>query len=253
MAERRTPNEVFEAYRYCMAHIVIRTDDGDLQSGSAFHIGDGYYVTARHVAEQEIVEFIRYADGPAGSEAAEVLLPRQGVVDLALLKTDHTPKLPTYGGDYRPCHEDHIPIGGHLDDWLDNGMTLLEVVMMGYPPIPMARDPVLVAVVGHVNAVIDKRLADSHPHFVVSALPRGGFSGGPVICQDWLVGVVTESLVENGAPPELGYAAAVSVEPLWDLLQTYGIYPASNGDFLRDVYDPAVEAAKRPPGDATGR
>jgi len=239
------------AYRYCMALVEVNNDQGDREVGAAFHIGDGYYITARHVAEHEIFNFwpydepepgLRDAMGLAAIQVKRIL--SQPDVDLALLDTGHVPRLPHYAPGLKRHHETEVSIGGHLDDWLDEGMTLFDVVVMGYPPIPQAGRPVLVATGGHINAVIDK-YGGGHPHFIVSAIPRGGFSGGPVIYQDWLVGVVTESLVRDGAPPELGYAAALSVEPLWDLLHRHGIYPGSNGDFLRAVYDGDEEASKR--------
>jgi hypothetical protein len=42
-----------------------------------------------------------------------------------------------------------------------------------------------------------------------------------------------------------GYAAAISVEPLWNLLHGQGVYPASNAGFLRAVYDSDQEADQR--------
>lgn len=169
MTERNS-HEIYMAYRYCMAHVVVWNAAGDLESGSAFHVGDGYYVTARHVVDQHLVDFLPYG-GPTPDmrsslgidvKLPEVLLPVEGTADLAILKTNHEPTLPTYGGDYRPHHDTHVPIGGHLDDWLGDGMTLFDVVMMGYPPIPQARHPVLVAVAGHLNAVVDK-YGGGHP------------------------------------------------------------------------------------------
>ena len=38
---------------------------------------------------------------------------------------------------------------------------------------------------------------------------------------------------KNTTRPELGYAAAISVEPIWSLLHRHGIYPGTNADFLR--------------------
>jgi len=79
-----------------------------------------------------------------------------------------------------------------------------------------------------------------HPHFIISPLPRGGFSGGPVITSyGALLGVMTTSLVMVELPAELGYGAAISVEPLWGLLMDNHIYPASNADFIRELEDPS--------------
>jgi hypothetical protein len=84
-----------------------------------------------------------------------------------------------------------------------------------------------------------------HPHFIISPIPRGGFSGGPVVTSyGHLLGVMTESLVVDDLPAELGYGAAISVEPLWDLLMDNHIYPASNGDFIRELENPSPSASE---------
>ncbi|MGO9899663.1 MAG: hypothetical protein ACLP0J_08205 [Solirubrobacteraceae bacterium] len=46
---------LYERYAGSVAAVEVRTSDGDLSMGSAFHIGEGLYATARHVAQNEIV------------------------------------------------------------------------------------------------------------------------------------------------------------------------------------------------------
>ena len=55
-----------------------------------------------------------------------------------------------------------------------------------------------------------------------------------------LLGVMTEALTLDGLPAELGYGAAITVEPLWGLLMDNGIYPASNAAFIRELENPIV-------------
>jgi hypothetical protein len=67
---------------------------------------------------------------------------------------------------------------GHLDDWIsDDWMVLTEVLLMGYPAIPFSERRELVAMRGEVNAVIGMYRGPQHPHFIISPLSRGGFSG----------------------------------------------------------------------------
>ena len=40
------------------AHLAVKTPTGDLSSGCGFHIGKGYYVTARHVVQDNAIEEI---------------------------------------------------------------------------------------------------------------------------------------------------------------------------------------------------
>ena len=55
---------------------------------------------------------------------------------------------------------------------------------------------------------------------------------------------MTETLFHSGQLPEMGFAAALSVEPLWNLLHENGLYLASNADFLRELYDEQDDAAQ---------
>ena len=113
---------------------------------------------------------------------------------------------------------------------------LMPVIMFGYPPIPTA-PPTLVASPGQVMGIIDPYLGSSQPLFVLSPMPRGGFSGGPVLTDSgWLLGVVTSSLLTDGNPAELGFGVAITVEPIWELLAENGVFPASNGPMLADLF-----------------
>jgi hypothetical protein len=57
-------------------------------------------------------------------------------------------------------------------------------------------------------------------------MARGGFSGG-VVLSEWGValGVVTSSLLKNGAPEELGYLTVLTVEPILECLGAHGLLP----------------------------
>jgi hypothetical protein len=115
-----------------------------------------------------------------------------------------------------------------LDDWIGGEFLLMEVVGWAIPPIPLSGHPVLVAARGEINAVIDPYSGARHPLFVISPLARGGFGGPVLFGGGGLLGVLTQSLVRDAAPPELGYHAALTVQPLWDLLFAKRIFPASN-------------------------
>jgi hypothetical protein len=89
--------------------------------------------------------------------------------------------------------------------------------------------------VGEVNAVID-RYDIPHPHFVLSYLPRGGFSGGPVFSEwGFLLGIVTASLTEGDQNIEDGSGVAISVEPLLELLADDGLRPPDVSDETWDL------------------
>jgi hypothetical protein len=139
-------------------------------------------------------------------------------------------------GRYQRPRVDAIPLGGHLDDWIDDGLVLTRALTMGYPSVPLSSRSQLIASIGEVNGVID-RYDRPFVHFAVSTMGRGGFSGGPVISEyGFLLGVYTGMFSENFSATG-GLPGVLSVEPLLNLLHENGIYPGNTNDpFLRELY-----------------
>lgn len=233
--------DLYEKYKSCIVQIIVKSRTGEVASGAGFHIGDGYIVTARHVVENHTIELItenRYASQHVTTK--QIFYPSNPRIDLAVLETDFS--LDNYMGKVRIIENgksrekvDLIPLGGHLDDWIGDEFVLSRVVTFGYPRIPLSREPVLVAVQGEINAVIDKYLGP-HPHFIISSTARGGFSGGPVISEyDFLLGVFTESLIEGDQALENGFASVISIEPLLHLLYENSIRIGGNENILYEI------------------
>lgn len=234
---------LYQTYKYCLARVTILTSEGDLQNGTAFHIGDGWLVTARHILESGSLEEIvtEYCNEKLNVE--KIIYSSDKLVDLALIKTDidlshYLTKVTIMGNPVGFVKTDHIEIGGHLNDWIGDGFILSKVLLMGYPIVPFSDKVNLVVAEGEVNSVLDK-YNERHPYFLISCMPRGGFSGGPVLSEyGFLLGVTTESLVLDNKEAELGYSAVLSVEPLLDLLYENDIFPGKNGEFLKFLYSP---------------
>jgi hypothetical protein len=143
-------------------------------------------------------------------------------------------------GDKPQDKVDHIPIGGHLDDYLGEELVLSKAMLMGFPPVPRTTAPVVVAVETEVNAVID-RYDGPHPHFVISAMPRGGFSGGPVFSEyGFLLGVMTDSLYNGEQSYELGFASVISVEPLLNIIHDAGLECGENSRFAKELFSGSI-------------
>lgn len=221
-----------------MALVTTTDPEGRAGSGAAFHIGDGWWVTARHVIRGK--EFVIAPEGHgSGTVVVRRVIESEAPDDLALIETDFS--LDYYMSDSVTIHGrpdgwkvDHIEIGGHLDDWLGDELTMSRYMVMGYPRLP-GSERVIVADGGYVNAVVDPELRE-HPYFIVSGLPRRGFSGGPVLSEfGFLLGVMTDAF-----PPEddlpVGHSGVISVEPLWSLLLDNQVFPASNGAFARELF-----------------
>ncbi len=98
-----------------------------------------------------------------------------------------------------------------------------EVVILGYPPIPMSSDAYLIANKGEVSAIVVK-YTNGIEHLIISTFVRGGNSGGPIINRRGdVIGVVSENFYnkidyeEDGFNEGLGFSAGIVSEWLDDL------------------------------------
>lgn len=250
-------------YRPSMVRFEVKTDEGDLQMGAGFHIGDGYIATAKHNIEQnytmcteqhatncsieEARQVRRNNDSVEASHLLSILSKekeyRHPSADVAVVKTNFNldlymdprhPIIEKDGSTYKKI--DHCPIAQICDDIVrDSPCRLMPVVLMGYPQISNCNDAVLVAVHAEVNAVIERRYS-SYLHFITSAIPRGGFSGAPILDQlGRVIAIVAESLYADQKPIETGFSSAVSVDPLIELLLMHKIFPGSNAEWLKEL------------------
>jgi hypothetical protein len=189
-----SPRELFEKYAPAVAYISVELPNGDQSIGTAFHVGSGVFVTARHVVDGnkilEVANTIRhYVPDESGNTTIHgvdgrfrSILPSKGKVTRGpLFHPDETIDIAALIIEGIECPV--IPLGSHLDDWInDEAFSLAQVLVMGYPPIPFSKSPTLISSRAEVNAIIDK-YTGGHPHFVVSSIARGGFSGGPCLIE----------------------------------------------------------------------
>ena len=62
--------------------------------------------------------------------------------------------------------------------------------------------------------------------YIISGMARGGFSGGPVLTTSgFSLGVVTQAMVKNNEPAELGFMAVIGTLPIMELLEQHGLMP----------------------------
>jgi S1-C subfamily serine protease len=233
--DRQRIRQLYEQFAAAVAYVAVETPTGDQSIGTAFHIGEGIFITAAHVLKNNSIIEI------ATTEHA--IITKEELEHGRLVETTYWPgKGRVIGGPY--FHPDEsidvaairveginapvIPLGGHLDDWIDDSQFVLEqVVVMGYPPVPFSKTPLLVSTLAEVNAVVDK-YTGGHPHFIVSALARGGFSGGVALTEGgYSLGVITESLAQDDKPTELGFLAVLTVEPIYVTLGHHKIMPVA--------------------------
>jgi hypothetical protein len=240
--DSRAARQLFNDFAPSVAYVAVEHPNGDQGIGSAFHVGEGVFVTARHLVEETMIRevgitetmYVRlegaeaetsrmFVDGQPAHEVRNTTLqiamgpfvhqdPRVDVAVFKVAQIDpHTPA---------------VPLGGHLDDWLgESDFVLFEGIILGYPPIPMTTRPSLIAARAEVAGVID--LWNSpHVHFVLSAMPRGGFSGGVAILEGgFALGMITQSLLQDDLPTELGHLAVIGVEPIYQCLADHNLLP----------------------------
>lgn len=240
---KHSAKELYANYSAAVLPVVAKDDNGDPAIGSAFHVGSGSFVTARHVVEGMTdcrVEVGRFRHGRYLQETAhfqkhdrfelvslEPCFHPDSNIDVAVFSVPSLSDLP------------QIPLGGHLDDWInDDAFVLNEVLVLGFPPIPLADSNILVAARGQINAVVDLTVV-KHVHFIVSTMARGGFSGG-VVLSEWGVamGMVTSSLLKNDKTEELGYMTVLSVEPILECLAKHGLLSPEDAKIWEGLFDP---------------
>src|SRR5579859_6480336 len=151
--------ELYERYKCCVVQITVRTQVGDLTTGTGFHIGDG--VTAKHVVEDHVIESVAGRYSSQNVTIKNIFYPSSSKIDLAVVETDfsldhYLEKATIFENSKPKVKVDRIPLGGHLDDWIGDEFVLTRVVAFGYPRIPLSKEYVLVAAQGEINAVIDK-------------------------------------------------------------------------------------------------
>ena len=252
--DRITAQKIFFDYSSAVAYVDTESQEGDRRIGSAFHVGEGVFVTARHcvqdsaIREVKITEpvLITYKELEPGmppdfsyeeyDAAGEGVLGRKAmykhwlapldVVEGPIFHENENVDLAVF--KVRDIHHavPIIKLGGHWDDWVYRRLWVMgSAIILGYPPIPMTLEPTLVAAKGEVHTYVQLRHSP-HIHFVLSSTARGGFSGGPAIYEDgYALGVVTSSLVRNGLPAEMGFQAVLSIEPIRGLLESSGLLP----------------------------
>jgi Trypsin-like peptidase domain len=266
-ADHSSVQELYLRYGCCMAYIAVERD-GDENIGSAFHVGDGVFVTARHVVDGQRIREMRLTDVDLFYKSD--LFPKESDGTCQVTKDSHRicddirGQVTIIGGPWFHPNPDidvaairvsgmapgaHcVPLGGHLDDWVGTGQfELSEALVLGYPPIPFTREPVLIAAGCQINAVVDLDIGPRRQmHFILSAVPRGGFSGGLALSEwGFALGVITQSLLTRAGPPELGYFTTTSIEAVYECLSHHHVLPDVQKASWDGLWDMAPVRARR--------
>ncbi|SRR6056297_214895 len=265
--DSRDARKQYVEYANAIAYIDVEKENGDRSIGSAFHIGEGVFVTARHVVEncriievkitepvsvssrefiREILkvdvtdEYIREYDETLCEAMGHSPLFKHYLKPLEIVAGPHFAKEPGFDVAVFRVREIHpaagvIKLGVHWDDWVYRGLWhLSDATVLGFPPVPMVNEPVLVAARAEIHTFVVPRHAPA-VHFILSATPRGGFSGGGVAIHERgdALGVITSSFNKNHEPEQLGFFAVVSIEAIIKCLEHNDMYPK----FQKEYHD----------------
>lgn len=230
----------FAQYRGCVAFVATEAPDGSIGCGTAFHVGEGVFITARHVVESRTITEVGFDDDSVIQGFLE--LPKfwgkqtHGHVNIVQGPLFHPdPRVDVACFRIEPFPKAWFPLGAHWDEYLGRHELLLHrTLVLGFPPIPLTAEPRIVASVGEINALVDLYVG-GHPHFIISTMARGGFSGAPVLVAydeenpdggTAVLGLITQSLLENDKATEQGYMAVLTIEPIYVCLERNNALPA---------------------------
>jgi hypothetical protein len=264
--DSRDARKLYIEHANAIAYIDVETENGNRSIGSAFHIGDGVFVTARHVVEnsriievkipepvgvgsrefiREILkvdvtdEYIQDYDKTIGATMGHLPMFKHYLKPLEIVAGPHFAKKPGFDVAVFRVQEIHpaagiVKLGVHWDDWVYRGLWhLSDAIVLGFPPVPMVNEPVLVAARAEIHTFVVPRHAPA-VHFILSATPRGGFSGGVAIHESGdALGVITSSFNQNHEPEQLGFFAVLSIEAIVKCLEYNGMYPS----FQKECHD----------------
>lgn len=222
-----------------VVYVEIQDKEEKIGIGSAFHIGEGYFATARHVIHDKKILRVGRRDTSLRShvnsskvsytttypnfehrDIENIFYHPDVRVDVAIIKlAGKIGNVPAQ--QFLPI----LQLAIEADRLTEGEFLMQEAVVLGYPPIPFATDAHLVVFRGEVSALIESR-ENKRRHFVISGMARGGFSGGPVVWvknPNAVLGVVVESLTKNNEVAELGFIAAVSAITVLETVEHHGL------------------------------
>ena len=241
---------------------VIDEKTGDHGIGTAFHIGEGLFVTAKHVVEGKTIEEVattkraitKNKNKPDYDKTEDYTNPQVlSVIDGPKFSSDEDAvDVAVFKVDIKETHLPRLTFDSSTSHDIDDKSFLLDdVLVIGYPPIPFSTMPIQISSLGQVNAVIDVRHS-KYAHFIVSSLARGGFSGGPTITEyGKVIGIVTESLVHNNNLTESGFMSILCSEAVILEVQKHYEFDLEKHDVYFE-FDAVVEIKLRNPEKKVG-
>lgn len=195
---------IYSNYKKHVLPIIVREKSGKTSVGTCFRFRTGI-VTAKHCIDAKAVAIPAYNSEQL--KQCEVFISKDEEIDLAYIELNS----PSFFLSEKAC-------------------VLDEVLVMGYPKIPMFFDfcaaerasiSSIVPTKGAVASLADQFISPkAGPLMLVTARIRGGNSGGPIINSNGaVVGVAFSEPMSEGDYDEMGYGVAYPIGELNRLLK----------------------------------
>lgn len=193
---------IYSAFRDKVLPVIVKKD-GEVMMGTCFRFLDGI-VTARHCLDADFVSIPGYSKEQLLQ--SKVTVSNDKDIDLA-----------------------YIALGEPSGLYSDEAHVLDDVLVMGYPRIPMfldfcAGECATISSIpsrGSIASLADQYISrKAGPLMLVTARIRGGNSGGPIInAQGAIVGVAFSEPLSEGNYDKMGYGVAYPISVLYDVLE----------------------------------
>lgn len=191
------PEFIINQYKNSIIHITGVTNNNDAHAGSGILLNKNTILTCAHVINDMTIDKVQIVQG---TERRVKSFTSHKSIDVGVISLEEGQATPYKSIAFR------------------NPNTPEPIYTLGFPRIPLSRNPALVIQSGEVVSEEIKTITGDEV-FLYSAIARPGNSGGPIIASSGhVVGIVTQDLSMKDAA-DAPFYAGVSTEKIEEALK----------------------------------